>query len=75
MRKAETKRVGKERAKTHERGQATLEYVYLTMAFLGVFFMPTPFPQLDYRPVYSLMMDAFTIYLDSFHAVIGLPIP
>ena len=54
-----------------ERGQATLEYGVIVWALVLALFLPL----FDGRSVLVLFVEVFDIYINSFHFVIGLPIP
>lgn len=55
----------------NQRGQALTEYVLATTFGMMVLF--TPF--VGGKSIFLLLIEAFDIYLNSFHAVIALPIP
>jgi hypothetical protein len=71
-----------------ERGQAMTEYAIIATIFIVVLFAPwLPNPWLDasgapldpdgggHISIFSLFIKVFDIYLNSFHAVITLPVP
>ncbi len=60
-------------------GQAMTEYV-LVVGILSFFlFIPTPILESpntgEPRSIFTLFIDAFDVYIDSYHTVIILPIP
>lgn len=57
--------------KPRERGQATVEYVLLAWCLIMALFLPL----FDGRSAAGLFVEAFNIYINSFHFVITLPIP
>ena len=59
------------------RGQALVEYLVSTLVLLGVLFVPViPSPHRDgFVSLFFLFVNAFDVYLNSFHYVISLPIP
>jgi hypothetical protein len=54
-----------------ERGQAMTEYITIVGLTTGLLFVPW----LDGKSVFLLFVEAFNIYLKSFHNVICLPVP
>lgn len=54
-------------------GQALSEYLVL-VAF-GLILLFVPWPMFGDRSVIGLMLDAFDIYVDSFHSVLSMPVP
>jgi ABC-type transporter Mla subunit MlaD len=61
----------------HQRGQSLTEYALLMCFALAVMF--TPVFELEGEPgrysIVGLFVRAFDIYINSFHAVITMPIP
>lgn len=59
-----------------QRGQALTEYALLCSILVAALFVPYfPGPKGGRVSVFELSVQAFDIYLDSFHAVVMLPIP
>ena len=59
-----------------ERGQALTEYTLLCGLLLAALFVPFfPAPQGGFVSVFELSIQAFDIYIRSFHSVLMLPIP
>jgi hypothetical protein len=60
-----------------ERGQAMVEYAVAVVVLALALFMPVlPDPDGQGRlAVLELFVRAFDVYIDSFHAVLMLPIP
>ena len=63
----------------HQRGQAASEYVLLVAAMAAFMFVPNPLlhdPN-NGQPIslFVLFIEAFEIYINSFHTVITLPFP
>ncbi len=69
----------KTRGGRRQLGQAMTEYVVMVAAL--TFFLFTPVPLLESpktgeaRSIFTLFIDAFDVYIDSYHTVITLPIP
>jgi hypothetical protein len=60
----------------HERGQALTEYALLCGLLFATLFVPFfPAPQGGLVSVFELSIQAFDIYIRSFHSVLMLPIP
>ncbi|MBC7794864.1 MAG: hypothetical protein H7Z43_14255 [Clostridia bacterium] len=59
-----------------QRGQALTEYALLCSVLVGALFVPYfPGPDGGRVSVFELSVRAFDIYIQSFHAVVMLPIP
>lgn len=72
------------RTRRHSRGQALVEYAWVVGLFAVIFFTPLPalllppdvLTQGEVSPsLFGLFVRVFDIYINSFHAVITLPIP
>lgn len=65
------------RRRQNQRGQGMVEYVLAVAAVLGIFFVPiVPNPNTgELVPIIFLFIESFDIYINSFHAVIALPVP
>jgi hypothetical protein len=62
--------------KRHQRGQALTEYALLCSLLIAALFVPFfPAPQGGLESVFELSIQAFDIYIRSFHSVLMLPIP
>ncbi|MEL6543805.1 MAG: hypothetical protein AAFQ82_04210 [Myxococcota bacterium] len=64
-------------SRRHERGQATTEYALILAMMVVVLFVPyLPNPSGPGQvSVFGLFVNAFDIYIDSFHTGLSLPIP
>jgi hypothetical protein len=61
---------------TGQRGQAMVEYVAVVASICGVLLAPiVPRPDGSWSSILMLFIDSFDIYINSFHTVIGLPVP
>ena len=60
-----------------QRGQALTEYAIVVSVLAAALFMPVfPHPDSGERlSVFMLFIELFDIYINSFHAVITMPIP
>ena len=69
-------KVGKAARRTSPRGQAMLEYSFITwlLAFLLVVGGSIKFPGMG-KSVLDLFIESYNIYYDSFYFVLNLPFP
>jgi hypothetical protein len=62
-----------------ERGQSMTEYVLLVGVLMMALFLPNPLlrhPDTGQAmSVFMLLIEVFDIYINSFHAVVTMPIP
>ena len=61
-------------------GQATAEYALVIAIAFTFIFAPNPFlPRSpkngEMRSLFTLFIDSFDVYIESFHTVITLPVP
>jgi hypothetical protein len=56
---------------SHDRGQAATEYMLLSVMWVGVLFVPW----FGGTSIFLAFVQLFDIYLNSFHAVLSLPVP
>ncbi len=59
-----------------QRGQAMTEYALIAVLALATLFLPVvPDPNGGNTSIFLLFVQVFDIYINSFHAVISLPVP